>query len=929
MVLGVSAFGLGQTQIVVCGCGERYEKRLLCGVLICDMGGAVKMESVLKKTLKSLCCSNGWTYGVFWRFDERNSMLLTSEDAYYDEQMGVVIDSMLSKVHTLREGIIGQVAFTGKHCWVFSDAQSGEWNSLCSIDGEDISQDDSEIHRQFSSGIIKTIAVIPVEPRGVVQFGSNQKIVERLEFLDLTKRLFREMENIDGLMVLSNAPSALNSEIYDPSGFFSSLISSGSSNLGNIKSEHGNGHKELIEKASASTNLTQSSSFTPEMQHERITSMISSTSHLRNQLQTAGLEAQFMLSDQPNSQIQQMFLQSASSVNNPAARTPCISTWSSEGSTLTSLERQLSSEMRAQVSQNAVPGKPNTVALWGNLVQDSQVDSMFTSLESTERLIDEEKDFQCRLGKSVNNQYAAPFIHATEGKLLEQSTSILTLPEECKPVDFKTDPSKSYSVDNLSQWFGPPREQSIKGMASMLTNDQSQSVGITSLSSGLDRSDFLVDFPVKHPASSMQSSVINMFSSDGKERSLNVPSTENDLFDGLGLDFGFELAGETFEDFIMPLFNDGQSTLSTGVSECISELDVGSMAVPRKGLFSELGLDQLLDDIVGNSSSVTKSNSEDQFSSTKRRRLGSSSVNSNQVQFAGLSSCFSGSMNVMQPVYNLDKTNSLVPKKEVIPKSQVGLWIDDSYSINAGGSVAAQPKRPVEPAKATKKRAKPGESTRPRPKDRQQIKDRLEELRGIIPNGSKCSIDVLLDRSIKHMLFLQSVTKYADKLKQVDEPKLIGHENGVVLKDNSSGGSGNSGGGATWAFEVSGQTMVCPIRVEDLNPPGQMLIEMLCEEQGFFLEIADIIRSFGLNILKGVMEVRENKIWARFIVEANRHVTRMDIFLSLVQLLQETATTGVSPTNQPSNVIDSGVPPFNNYQQPSGPLPISLAETLR
>lgn len=42
---------------------------------------------------------------------------------------------------------------------------------------------------------------------------------------------------------------------------------------------------------------------------------------------------------------------------------------------------------------------------------------------------------------------------------------------------------------------------------------------------------------------------------------------------------------------------------------------------------------------------------------------------------------------------------------------------------------------------------------------------------------------------------------------------------------------------------------------------------MLCEERGFFLEIADIIRSFGLNILKGVMEVRENKIWARFIVE--------------------------------------------------------------
>lgn len=44
---------------------------------------------------------------------------------------------------------------------------------------------------------------------------------------------------------------------------------------------------------------------------------------------------------------------------------------------------------------------------------------------------------------------------------------------------------------------------------------------------------------------------------------------------------------------------------------------------------------------------------------------------------------------------------------------------------------------------------------------------------------------------------------------------------------------------------------------------------MLCEEQGFFLEIADIIRGFGLNILKGEMESREDKIWARFIVEVN------------------------------------------------------------
>lgn len=45
-------------------------------------------------------------------------------------------------------------------------------------------------------------------------------------------------------------------------------------------------------------------------------------------------------------------------------------------------------------------------------------------------------------------------------------------------------------------------------------------------------------------------------------------------------------------------------------------------------------------------------------------------------------------------------------------------------------------------------------------------------------------------------------------------------------------------------------------------------MQTLYDEQGFFLEITDVIRNFGLTILKGVMEVQETKIWAHFIVEA-------------------------------------------------------------
>lgn len=42
---------------------------------------------------------------------------------------------------------------------------------------------------------------------------------------------------------------------------------------------------------------------------------------------------------------------------------------------------------------------------------------------------------------------------------------------------------------------------------------------------------------------------------------------------------------------------------------------------------------------------------------------------------------------------------------------------------------------------------------------------------------------------------------------------------------------------------------------------------MLCGDNVFYLEIVDIIRGFGLIVLKGVMEARANKFWARFVVE--------------------------------------------------------------
>ncbi|XWS48763.1 hypothetical protein CRYUN_Cryun13aG0104200 [Craigia yunnanensis] len=134
--------------------------------------GKAEMGSVLKQTLKNLCCSNGWSYGVFWRFDQRNSMLLTMGDAYSEEQMGPLVDNMLLKFHILGEGIIGQAAFMGKHQWIFSDSHG---KGSDPTGNQTNFQDESELQNQFSSGI-KTIAIISVERWGVVQFGSTRKV---------------------------------------------------------------------------------------------------------------------------------------------------------------------------------------------------------------------------------------------------------------------------------------------------------------------------------------------------------------------------------------------------------------------------------------------------------------------------------------------------------------------------------------------------------------------------------------------------------------------------------------------------------------------------------------------------------------------------------------------------------------------------------
>ncbi|CAH8255821.1 unnamed protein product [Arabidopsis lyrata] len=315
-------------------------------------------------------------------------------------------------------------------------------------------------------------------------------------------------------------------------------------------------------------------------------------------------------------------------------------------------------------------------------------------------------------------------------------------------------------------------------------------------------------------------------------------SSHQDLSNGD--DFGFDILESYSLDDLYQLLADSpeqncSSMVIQGDDKDLFDIlgmnpQTPTMALPPKGLFSELISSSLSNNTC--SSSLTNVQDYSGVNQSKRRKLETSSEHS----------------------------SSLFPQEETV--NGRSLWNDDERS-----SVGGNWKKPHEEG-VKKKRAKAGESRRPRPKDRQMIQDRIKELRGMIPNGAKCSIDTLLDLTIKHMVFMQSIAKYADRLKEPYEPKLVKEKE------------------RTWALEVGEGGVVCPIMVEELNRKGEMQIEMVCDERDEFLEIGDVVRGLGLKIVKGVMERRKGQTWAQFIVEAKPQVTRIQVLYSLVELFQ-------------------------------------------
>ncbi|XVE59654.1 hypothetical protein DITRI_Ditri05aG0063400 [Diplodiscus trichospermus] len=886
------------------------------------------MGGLLKEALKSLCGVSQWSYAVFWKIGCQNTKLLIWEECYYESTLSSVsscitglqnselpfgewegcwssetssqlgsqpwdkvhflINKMMmnNRINIVGQGLVGRAAFTGNHQWILvnnyiTDAHPSE-----------------------------TIAVIPVLPHGVLQLGSSATIMENMGFVNYVKSLILHLGCIPGAL-LSNSyganefvekigiPISLGKPIsMDSVGIYGStnsmtLVADGCNQQSNSsqalsgidQSSSFSKQIEEISRGSASTSQLPAVAQNLDKCHDghqgpKISPDVKPNQNFKGQMDCGVVGAE-VIPPNPISGIncQVSFCNSQSGFNcqsvigQPIASHSCLKSmeqqvWSGAGQQNHNIDSI--SVSNSQMKPKSLPG------IVPNLQKLEDVTSSCTLL--AESGVHKVGPSRAEVPLSITaNQLTSTCI--LSGVSNEGHDS---MDSKCTQADLV--PKKESMNNDLSQALDIPLLHVDDGMP---FSEQ--------LSSAIHSC-------LKHENESLNTGSLNVKYEDAYIQ----PPSGDDLFDVLGADLKSKLLNgkwnnECAERPDLKMLNLGNDTsMFRDMQNLFSDIFSVNEAISDQGIHSGMGADHLLDAVVSSAPSSAKQISDDVVSCrTTLTNFSNSSVPSSSPTF--------GQVNISNQVQgNLlgDLPKSLL-KGRTLPSSsylsgcskddagtcsqttsmygsQISSWVEQGHSSRRDSSIStAYSKRKDEMAKPNRKRVKPGENPRPRPKDRQMIQDRVKELREIVPNGAKCSIDALLEKTIKHMLFLQSVTKHADKLKQTGESK---------IKENFEGG-------ATWAFEVGSQSMICPIVVEDLSYPRQMLVEMLCEERGFFLEIADLIKGLGLTILKGVMETRNDKIWARFTVEANRDVTRVEIFMSLVRLLEQTVKVSTSSAN--------------------------------
>ncbi|KAE9619359.1 putative transcription factor bHLH family [Lupinus albus] len=739
----------------------------------------MEMGTKLQQLLRSLCLNTEWKYAIFWKLKHRARMMLTWEDAYYDnpddyntpenkcyqktleqigggnfphDPLGLALAKMSYQVYSLGEGVVGQVTVTGKHEWIYADTQvRGCGQSFEFADGW---------QSQFSAGV-RTVVVVAVVPLGVVQIGSLNKVIEDMRLVTHIRSLFLSTRDYTIGCVPSQAQSRAKN----------------SSSLLDVSTE------------------TLSSEVMPAYSHDTGKTMKSETLDMLLPFQCPGKNYS------PPAVYQKMVVDVAEHERLEFKSDGC------------SILLQSLSNMMNTGPQNLVEMKSETEKMSGGNnsgCEDtcSEAENKFSSF--LHNLVMENNSFN-------------DLIHPPENVGVH-STSF---PSEFLDAVYCESDKLCYVDINQN------------GVSNVPTSSDANSQEVTEK--------FQTEPCFKDTS-----------------YTLNFPAG-CELREALGPGF---LKGNKYFDWAAQINQDDKTV------EMPDEISCSQMT-------SESHPEHLLEAMVTN---VFHSNNDinSELSFSKSMQSAMASEKNHEASIHTVST-------INSEGFSIDESSLVrVGKHRSLSSSGIcGVLSPKGYSSACPSSCSEQFERSSEPAKSSKKRARPGESSRPRPRDRQLIQDRIKELRELVPNGAKCSIDSLLEYTIKHMLFLQSVTKYADKLNKFADSKPKLHHMETDIDGSSSYQQGSS-----WAMEVGGHLKIRSILVENLSKNGQMLVEMLCEECSHFLEIAEVIGSLGLTILKAATEALGEKTCICFVVEGqnNRNLHRLDILWPLVQLLQSKST---------------------------------------
>jgi len=235
------------------------------------------------------------------------------------------------------------------------------------------------------------------------------------------------------------------------------------------------------------------------------------------------------------------------------------------------------------------------------------------------------------------------------------------------------------------------------------------------------------------------------------------PSGGDDLFDILGVDFKNKLlkghwnelfADESDGNAENKVKKETSQNREATTSDCYYSVNESML---DSGIFSGMSTDHLLDAVVSTAKPILKQNSDDMSCRTTLTGNSTASVPS-RVCKQVMSSNFEGGLfdfSKLGSKMGAVETSSLrsgcskddggkCSQTTTVCGSQLSSWLENGGNVKHENSVSTgYSKRPGEACKSNRKRLKPGENPRPRPKDRQMIQDRVKELREIVPNGAK------------------------------------------------------------------------------------------------------------------------------------------------------------------------------------------------